>query len=388
MKENLQKTAAFFSNGLVYGLNGIYLIIPLFLSKYFNSVQSGYLLAIQPLLLCIAPLFWGGVTDKAKNQNVVMIFLLLISSLSILSLRLSSNFIFVGVALTLFAFFQAPYGSLIDVLTIKTAEKFRTNYGIYRITGSVGYAVFAYLITLLSDTDDFVYIYLVVALLGALSVAAMNKVETKIKKVKKSSGDAKKLLNNKELWLLVGILAAGFFTWGYYTSFFPTYITETLGLKKSVWGIVAFLTAFSELPFFIYYGKIFEKISMRTIVSFSCFVMVLRWLAFATVKNAAVLIGISFITGMFITVLTYCVTFYIVSVISHGLINRAQSLMYAVGTGITKVLAGCIGGYMTEYLSEPVSFIICAAISLLAMIVALVCKKTMDSIDEKIRRYR
>ena len=388
MKENIEKTSAFFSNGLVYGLNGIYLIMPLFLSKYFDSVQSGYLLAIQPLLLCIAPLFWGGLTDKAKNQNNIMILIILAATVSICSLRLSSNFLFIGFALIIYSFFQAPYGSLIDVLTIKTAEKYRTNYGIYRITGSVGYAVMAYLITLLKDTGNFVVVYLVVAILSIISVSLMNKVKTTGVKKETEKIGLHELIKNKELWLLIFVLAAGFFTWGYYSNFFPTYITETLGLSKSVWGVVAFLTAFSELPFFFYYTKIFDKISMRTIVSFSCFAMMIRWIVFAVIKNTAVLIAVSFITGMFITVLTYCVTFYIVLAISPKLINRAQSLMYAIGTGVPKVLAGCVGGYMTKYLSEPASFTICAVISLAAMILALSSKKIMMSIDEKLSTNR
>lgn len=388
MKGNIQKTAAFFSNGLVYGLNGIYLIMPLFLSKNFDSVQAGYLLSIQPLLLCIAPLFWGGITDKAKNQNNIMIMMIVAATLSICSLRLSSNFIFVASALVLYSFFQAPYGSLIDVLTIKTAEKYHANYGIFRITGSIGYAVMACLITLLPDTENFVFIYSALALLAIVAVSTMTKVRITAVKKETKDGSIHELLKNKELWILIVVLATGFFTWGYYSNFFPTYITEELGLNKSVWGIVAFLSAFSELPFFFYYTKIFKKISIRIIVSISSFAMVLRWIVFATVKNTVILISVSFVTGMFITVLTYCVTFYIVSAISPQLINRAQSLMYAVGTGIPKVLAGCIGGYMTKYLSEPASFIICAAISFTGMMLPIICKNTMRSIEERISRYK
>ncbi len=388
MSGKIEKSAAFFSNGLVYGLNGIYLIMPLFLSKYFNSVQAGYLLAIQPFVLCVAPLFWGAITDRAKKQNNIMNILIALSTFSISLLRVNSNFIFVGFALILYSFFQAPYGSLIDVLTIKTAEKYSMNYGVFRITGSIGYAIMAWMITLLPNTENFTFMYAGLAVLAIIAVGSMTKVKKLEVKKDEKDGNIFKLIRNKELRLLIVILALAFFTWGYYTNFFPTYVTETLGLDKSVWGVVAFLSAFSELPFFLYYTKIFKKIRMRDIILISSLAMFLRWIVFATVKNTVILIGVSFITGMFITILTYCVTFYIVTVIAPQLINRAQSLMYAIGTGVPKVLAGCIGGYMTEYMSEPVSFVLCAIISLTGAALAIMCTNTMNSIDERLSRYK
>ena len=388
MKGNIQKTAAFLSNGLVYGLNGIYLIMPLFLAKYFDTVETGFLLAIQPFLLCIAPLFWGGLTDRAKSQNNVLILIVTGAAISICSLRLSSNFIFVAAALAFYSFFQAPFGSLVDILTIKSAEKHKMNYGFFRIAGSVAYGLMAYLITLLSKTENFVAVYAVMSVAAVVCAALMTKVRKVEVSENKKQGNFFELVKNKELWLLISILGLAFFTWGYYANFFPTYITETLGLDKSIWGIVAFLTAFSELPFFIYYSKIFRKFSMKTIVTVSSLAILIRWVVFATVKDTALLIIISFVTGMFITVLTYCVTFYIVSAIAPQLANRAQSIMYAIGTGIPKMLAGCVGGYMTEYLGEPLSFSICALISLSGLLLGLIFSKTMSSIDEKVRRYR
>lgn len=388
MEEKVHKISAFLSNWFIYGLNGIYLIMPLFLAKTFNTVEIGYLLAIQPFVLCLSPLFWGAFADRAKSQNLVMVILLVGATIAICSIRLSNSFVFVAVTLAIYAFFSAPYGSVVDVLTIMTTEKYNMNYGVVRIAGAVSYGFMAYIITLLTKTESFVVVYAIFAVLGIVSVFTMPVIRKLDKPEKDNSRGMKELLLNKELILLIAILALSFFTFGYYSSFFPTYITETLGLRKSVWGIVAFLTAFSEVPFFVYYSKVFKTFSMRSIVSVSAIAMMIRWIVFATVTNTTVLIAVSFVTGLFITVLTYCVTFYIVSIISPGLVNRAQSLMYAFGTGIPKVIAACVGGYMTEYLTEPVSFLICALVSATCLLFAIVFKKTMDSIDEKVRPFR
>ena len=383
MKNNIQKFSTFFSNGLVYGLNGIFTIFPLYLAQYFDSVQMGYLLAIPPLVLCLAPLFWGKVSDKASSQNNVMILLIVGATLSYCLVPLIKNFYYVAILLTLYAFFQSSFGSLIDVLTIRSAEKFKVNYGFFRTNGAFLYGFMTFFVTIFAKVETSFYIFAIVALLACVCVYLMPKVSTKRvvfeKKEKKQS-----VLKNKELWFLIAVIAPAYFAWGYYHNFFPSYITETLGLNKSVWGIVAFLTAFSELPFFFYYNRIFNKFRLKHILTLSLFVLIIRYIIYTFVTNVALLIVVSFVTGLFITVLIYCITRYIVMLIAPEFVNRAQSMAYAFGTGIPKVLAGCFGGYMTKFLGEVNSFLLCAGLIFLGLMLIFIFKRTIDSIDEKL----
>lgn len=381
---NLSQIAAtFLSSGLVYGLNGIYTILPLFLSQYFNSVEMGYLLAIPPLVLCIAPLFWGNITDKAKSQNIVMIILIAGATISFCSIPLAKNFyLIVGILLIIYAIFQSSFGSLIDVLTIKAAEKFGMNFGFFRITGTVLYGAMACFVTFFRKTETAFVFYLISAVLACVLVKIMPRVRG-VKKTSSKDVDGKSLLKNKELWLLVLIISFPYFAWGFYQNFFPNYITDVLGLDKSLWGIVSFLTAFGELPFFLCYNRIFDKVRLRHVLWISCFAIVIRYITYAFVTNVFVLVVISFITGLFITVLIYCITKYIVAVIMPQLINRAQSIAYAFGTGIPKMLAGCVGGYMVKYLGVAKSFLICAFLVFISMMLVFICTRTMDSIEER-----
>lgn len=122
---------------------------------------------------------------------------------------------------------------------------------------------------------------------------------------------------------------------------------------------------------------------LRHVLWISCFAIVIRYITYAFVTNVFVLVVISFITGLFITVLIYCITRYIVSVIMPQLINRAQSIAYAFGTGIPKMLAGCVGGYMVKYLGVAKSFLICAFLVFISMMLVFICTRTMDSIEER-----
>ena len=70
--------AAFIANTLVYGLNGIYAAIPIYLAAIgMTSVESGWLLAINPLVMCFAPVLWGRLLDRARTKNVIMAVMIL-----------------------------------------------------------------------------------------------------------------------------------------------------------------------------------------------------------------------------------------------------------------------------------------------------------------------
>ncbi len=367
-------------------MNGVYTILPLYLSQYFDSVKLGYLMMIQPLLLCIAPFFWGGITDRAKSQNLVLALLTTGAALAFAGITFNNNFLWVAAMLVLYALFQAPYGALVDVLTINSAGILKINYGTFRIMGTLGYGICAYIVTLSKNTESAFAVYVAVAILSVISVLLMPKAGAPRRLKQKKEKGEENLFKNKELMTLILIITASYFAWGYYTNFFPTYITESLGMDKSRWGIIAFLTAFSEVPFFIYYSKIFEKISIRNILIITGITLILRFLVFSFVTNIVVLIIVCFVTGLFITVNIYCVTIYITKAIAPGMINRAQNMAYAIGTGIPKMLAGCIGGYMTKFLGEKVSFVLCAALCFAALVATLLSKKTMENIDKKVRK--
>ncbi|MFA7637101.1 MAG: MFS transporter, partial [Monoglobales bacterium] len=290
MNHSLQKTSTFFSNGLIYGLNGIITILPLYLSQFFDSVEMGYLLAIPPLLMCIAPLFWGNVTDRVKNQNSIMIVLAIGAAVMYLSLRISSNFYFTAAMLIGFSFFQSSFGSLIDVLTIRSAEKFRMNYGFFRIMGALIYGLMAWFVTLFAKTETSFVIFVISAVLASIFVAMMPKIKKVSHEEKTDVKDSSSALKNKELWFLIIVIALPFFAWGYYQNFFPNYITDELGLDKSIWGMMAFLNAFSELPFFFYFNRIYNNFRLKQIIMISCSVIVVRYLVYAIVKNAVILV--------------------------------------------------------------------------------------------------
>ncbi len=182
---------------------------------------------------------------------------------------------------------------------------------------------------------------------------------------------------NKTLVVLTVIIAMAQFTWAYYSNFCAQYLTDQLNAPDGIWGTVVLVTVLSEIPFFFLFKKIFEKFSISTLTWFSCLVMVLRWLAFGLVQNLIVLLVISAITGTFVTILTYCITVYIKEKIAPDLQATTLNLLYALGMGVSKMLAGFVGGILTEHFGFSSSILLCSGLMFGALLLALKNKKTL-----------
>ena len=72
---------------------------------------------------------------------------------------------------------------------------------------------------------------------------------------------------------------------------------------------------------------------------------------------------IGLLTGFLSVALLYSVNYYVNRSIEPSLRASAQTLVYAVGVGIPRMLSGIIGGVMTETIGTSYSLIVCACVA-------------------------
>ena len=99
--------------------------------------------------------------------------------------------------------------------------------------------------------------------------------------------------------------------------------------------------------------------------------VVVRYAGLAFLTNVPLLLALGLITGFATTVFTYCGSVYVTRYVAPESRASANSLMYALGNGIPKVLAGVLGGVMTVSLGYTVSMIICTLLCALALAIFL-----------------
>ncbi len=380
--------AAFFANTLVYGLNGIYAAIPIYLAAVgMTDVESGWLLAINPFVMCFAPVLWGRILDRAKTKNVFMAVLVLGAALAYLGILVSSEIFWIAAMLFLYSFFQSPFNAVIDTLTVHFTDTVKRPYGFFRVMGTIGYAILALTVTFFAPSSAFV-MYAVVAVLGAAAVLFMMRTpggDSGTPAGEKGTVRAFAASLTPELILLFAVTAVTQFVWGIYSDFYPTYLTGTVGLDNSMWGLLCFVTTMSEVPFFLLYTPLFRRVRAGTVLGVSLGAMALRFFLLVAVADMLPLFLVGFFTGLFVTVVNYCMTLYIMRAVEPRFLSLTQNLSYAVGWGIPRVLAGALGGYLCSALGFRYLMWAAAGLLLLTALSLLPLRRIVSRASDRIK---
>ena len=380
MKKSVSFVAILCINFLIYGFNTLFgSLLPPYFTARFTPTVAGVLLSFGPIVAIFSPMLWGVVSDRAANKNRVMMLLVAGATLFFLLISTTLSIPLLAVYLIMTMFFMAPFGGLVDLLTLNACEQVQKPYGPCRVLGTLGFGMVALFGDLLMAGDDRRLFPLAVAVggLSLLSLVLMPQ-HTAATQSKRSFGGFADYFKNKTLLLLTLIIGVAQFTWAYYSNFCAQYLTDTLNAPDGIWGTVVLFTVLSEIPFFFLFKKIFEKFSIYALVAVSCLIMALRWLAFGLVENLILLLIITAVTGTFVTVLTYCITVYIKEKIAPELQATTLNLLYALGMGVSKTLAGFVGGILTEHLGFVVSILICSGLMFVMFLLSVKNKKALQ----------
>ncbi len=361
--------AIFAANGLVYGFNALYYcFIQIYLEQFHSTVAVGVLLSIGPLVAIVAPIFWGLKADRAKYKNTVLLITIIGSAILYFALKLNTGFIYQFIILTILMFFMSPFGGLIDIITLEYTEASGFPYGPIRLSGTFVFGIIPMVLTIFTEKniDIIFYAYIVFAVICSAAVIVMPKVEGHAKKSEKQN--IVPLFLDVRLMTMFAMVSIAQFAWAYYLNFFPTYITDTLGFSQRIWGINVFITVLGEIPFFLWFNKLFKRFGIKNVLIFAIIITILRYLALGLFTTELSILIAGLISGVSVTVFTYCGSYYITHNIDPRMKASAQTLMYALGNSIPKMLAGLIGGVMTTKIGVPLSMMCCVALSLIMVL--------------------
>ena len=373
------RISLFSANFFIYGLNALYYNL---MQKYLETVVHGenstlvigILLSIGPLVSIFAPILWGYLADRSKSKNLVLSVTVFFSAIFFFLLMLNNSPIYLAVMLGILMFFMSAYPGIIDIITIEYTTANNIGYGPIRVTGALAFGLATLVLSSMTANGygPMFYGYIIMAVLAIISVMASPRIEGHSGK----GEDAKKtsisvLFKDSKLMLLFLFVGVMQFAWAYYTNFFPSHLSGTLSQPDSIWGVNALLTVLGEVPFFLAFNTLFDKFGIRKLMLFSFILSILRYVGLAFLTNIPTLLVLGFVTGFAITVFTYCTSVYINKYIAPENKASANSLMYALGNGIPRVLAAALGGFMTQYLGYTVSVVVCAALCGASVIIFL-----------------
>lgn len=319
-------------------------------SEGLSDSQIGFIVSVSTLFILLAQLFWGRVSDRVKEKNTVLELLYAATAVISLLFYANKSFVFLLIAVTLFSVFFNPIIPLQDNFALEYLEKSRWDYGQIRMGGTLGYSITVLLIGYLLHDE-----YQVIFLMVAICMALCRILCFAMPRIKGGAGPGKKkaswaaLLKNKTLLGL--ILFNMMFSIGlnFYHNFYPIYYTK-IGGNSSLIGTMMFLSAMSEVPMLMIIRKVENRIGIRAALIIAGLATTVRWILLAVVKDPYIAIAVNLLQGVGYTTFSYSLVTYIARTMPHDMRATGQTMNSMIGSVVSRVLFGFIGGVASDTL--------------------------------------
>ena len=347
-----------------------------FAGMYFS--HSGYSYSFVGLALSVAicsgiagQVFWGFLCDKLQSTKKVLILANILLLLAILTLsRLMSTYQ-VLISIGLLGFCQMPQPAILDSWILGKNSIIPLNYGFIRMWASIGFSCFGWIVGLSIEGAGYwvmfvfsaVFIICTVTVSLLIADSAFSSEGVKLRNVRQSY--VRLVRNKKYLLFLFACFLIGLGSQAINT-LLPLVVSDVGGNSADL-GMVIFVSAITEIPFFFYSTKIISRFRPRQCFYFICCAFVLQYVMIALAQSTAmVAVGMMF-QGVGFSVLLPNLRTFAYQNSPEQMRTSAQTLTDAVNTGLAGVIASAFGAIIIDHAGVAVLFIICIGFVVSAM---------------------
>jgi PPP family 3-phenylpropionic acid transporter len=349
---------------LYASIGAAYLFFPLYLDNLnFSKTNIGLILAIPPIITLFAQPFWGYIGDRAKYKNNILLIIAIGGGICYFLLGLNVSIIYIFIMFALFAFFQSPYISISDTITLEILKKSKFTYGPVRIGGTIGFAITVLTLGLIlkENIKGIFLITLIIFFLAILTIRKMPKIEGH--QNKENPVSVRLLLKNKNLMQILILNMVIFITIMFFEAFFALDFKE-MGASTSLYGRAMFTVAMFEIPFLIFAKKIIIKFSIKKILLIATLLTAIRWLLHFLITDINIVIWFGVLSGLALPAFFFTTVIYISEVVPKELRSSGQTLYGLLAWGAGKAIACIFGGFILDAFSFKTVyfsfFIICS----------------------------
>lgn len=321
------------------------------------SISTACLLLIQPI--------WGLLSDKSRNKNRLLVFMLaLAAGAALLIPQLSGLWLLVG-GVCLVTVFYNPIQPLLENLALEELEGSHWDYGQIRMGGTFGFSIMVLVAgVLLRDNYQMVFPAVAVILLAsAVMILRMPPVRghrhgenrAPVREVFRDP-----ILRSLMLYFLLFVLTANVFY-----SFYPIYFVSIGG--NSAWvGLMLFVCAISEIPFFFFAGALVKRLGLYRMILLSGLATALRWFLIFSFSHPVFIVLAGLLHGVGFVPIGYGVAIHINRHLPKELRATAQSLVALMTAFFSRVVFGYAGGVACDAFGIRNVLLIASGVMLLA----------------------
>ncbi len=354
----------------------------IFRNKGYSHSLSGTLIALCQLSAIIMPLIISSISDKRGRTKPMIILCVVLSIILAFPFLLSNNFVIVAISAFVLNGFFWCINPLADGFINRKLSGDSSRYGTIRAMGTLSYvtALVLFGVTGFPHENDnssilmCMMIFLPLLALGASFLKEDKRIEKKEEKGKLFSFS----WFPKRFYIFMGIVALTRVGQSVVEKLLSSYMTENLGLGDS---FVLFIALGAVFEFFcmILFGKLNKKgiLSSTTILTISAVGLTVRLLLYLIPGLPAFILAQT-LHGLTFGALHLCATSYTAANVDKNHYDLGMTLYWSLATNLPEMLGALVGGFIIDSFGYPTLFLSYSFFPLLAVILSLVLKKTLE----------
>ena len=346
-------------NAVYQNFSGVY-----FRTVGFSRTAVGVLAALSPIVAMLTQPLWGGMADRARSKNRMLIIMLTGAAVSMAAYAISPAHAWLAAMVAVNALFYTSVSPLGDTICLEASAREGFRYGPIRWAGTAAFALVAAAAGWIIGDEPVRMIPLSAALtvLCAIVTLALPKVAGHQAGEKRRMTE---LLRDKRLLHLIIASCAMMTSMAVFYAFFPVYFTEELGGSAAALGWAYFISAMSETPFLFLSDRVLGKLGAPKMLLYSCGVMALRWGVLALAATPGVALASQALHGGCFIVLSYTMVRYVDMTVPDELKASGQMLYAMLSINLARVLGALLGGLLGESIGMPLTFAAACALAVL-----------------------
>lgn len=350
-----------------------------------SGSQIGLITALSLILgVSVIPI-WGVVGDKTKKYNALLRFSL-VGTLVMVALYYKSAtypmIILCAIGLEMLRLGTMP---MADTLATNYCHETGANYGSIRGMGSLGYMLASMAVGFLADKfglDGPLFASYAFLLAVALPISFgfpkdVKDGELQEDKVHKDS--FKELITNRNYIFILTIAILTTAVVDSATSYAGNHLVFTLHGSKSLISWMTFMTVLPEVLFLMIAIKVINKVGFKKYYILVVISMIVRFGVYSFAANAYAFLVVSIVHCLGVSIVTVGNLTYIRNSVKPGVLGTAITLFNAAMT-ISRAIFGYIFGFVYQYGSSYIIFILSTAAFVVALLI-LIRTKRFDNMD-------
>ncbi len=246
----------------------------------FTGIQIGVLSSIRTLATALFPMFWGALADQFTARKPVFIFCNFFSTVVWAFYLWTVDFTHMLIITAFYGFFYAPIIAFLESFSMDILGSEKSNYGQLRAWGSISFIGVVIAVGRLIDAMSPPIIIAIVWAGSILQTLGALKLPSTLPTMAEIPRPTFKSILNPQVVIFLGCSFLMQASHGTYYGFFSIHL-ENLGYSASFIGLSWALASLAEICVMMASPRIFKKFSFKSVLVFSFFMAILRWIGMA-----------------------------------------------------------------------------------------------------------